>query len=289
MFNKQAISFYLLYPIIYLIASLPFWFLYRVSDFFYILLSLSGYRKKVVLENLRSSFPDKSEKEIQSICTSYFKYLCDLIVETLKTLKMTEAEYNQHCIFHNPDWLVKLREEKRSIIIVMGHYGNWEWAGPSLTLTTNYQLVVIYRPLSNAYFEKMMVGMRTKFGTKITPVNQTLRDMVANRSQVTATAFIADQYPTGGGAHWTIFLNQDTGFFTGPEKLASKFNYPVVYIHVRRLRRGYYEVEPELLFENPKEPSEGEITSAFCKRLEEDIVAMPSTWLWSHKRWKHKR
>jgi Kdo2-lipid IVA lauroyltransferase/acyltransferase len=289
MFNKQSISFYLIYPFIYLIASLSFGLLYKVSDFFYFLLSISGYRKKVVLENLRHSFPEKSEEEIQSICKSFFKYLCDLIVETLKTLKMTEQESREHCNFHNPEWLVKLCEEKKSIIIVMGHYGNWEWAGPSLTLATNYQLVVIYRPLSNTYFEKMMVGMRTKFGTKITPVNQTLRDMVANRGTVTATAFIADQYPATGGAHWATFLNQDTGFFSGPEKLSSKFNYPVVYIHVRRRKRGQYEVIPELLFENPKQTSEGEITESFIKRLEADIVTDPATWLWSHRRWKHKR
>ncbi len=289
MLNRQAISFYLVYPFIYLIASLPFWLLYKISDFFYFLLRLSGYRKQVVLENLRHSFPKKSEEEIRAICKSYFKYLCDLIVETLKTLKMTEQESREHCTFHNPEWLAKLCEEKKSIIIVMGHYGNWEWAGPSLTLETNYQLVVIYRPLSNLYFEKMMVGMRTKFGTKITPVNQTLRDMVANRGSLTATAFIADQYPATGGAQWSTFLNQDTGFFTGPEKLSSKFNYPVVYVHVRRLKRGQYEVTPELLFENPKQTTEGEITNSFIKRLEVDIMTDPVTWLWSHKRWKHKR
>jgi Kdo2-lipid IVA lauroyltransferase/acyltransferase len=243
----------------------------------------------VVIDNLRHSFPNKTEKEIQAICKSYFKYLCDLTLETLKTLKMTEQESRERCVFHNPDWLVKLCEEKKSILIVMGHYGNWEWAGPSLTLATKYQLVVIYRPLSNIYFEKMLVGMRTKFGTKITPVNQTLRDMVANRGTVTATAFIADQYPPGGGAYWTNFLNQDTGFFTGPEKLASKFNYPIVYIHINRPRRGYYEVVPELLFANPKETKEGEITEAFSKRLEKEIILAPTTWLWSHKRWKNKR
>ncbi|MFM9841005.1 MAG: lysophospholipid acyltransferase family protein [Cyclobacteriaceae bacterium] len=289
MFNIQSISFYLIYPFIYLIASLPFGLLYKVSDFFYFLLALSSYRKNVVLENLRHSFPEKSEEEIQSICKSYFKYLCDLIVETLKTLKMTEQESREHCTFHNPEWLVKLCEEKKSIIIVMGHYGNWEWAGPSLTLATKYQLVVIYRPLSNTYFEKMMVGMRTKFGTKITPVNQTLRDMVANRGIVTATAFIADQFPATGGAHWTTFLNQDTGFFVGPEKLGSKFNYPIVYMNIKHPRRGYYEVVPELLFANPKETTEGEITEAFSKRLEKEIMLAPATWLWSHKRWKNKR
>jgi len=142
----QAIVFYLIYPFIYLIASLPFKALYIVSDFFYYLLLLSGYRKKIVLQNLRNSFPDKSEKEIEAICRSYYRYLCDLVFETLKTLKMTEKEAKERCSFHSTDWLDKLYAQHKSILIVMGHYGNWEWAGPSFSLHTTYQLIVVYLP-----------------------------------------------------------------------------------------------------------------------------------------------
>jgi len=285
----QAVIFYLLYPFIYLIASLPFWALYGVSNFFYLILNISGYRKEVVLNNLRNSFPEKLDSEIEFIKKRYFKYLCDLILETLKTIRMTEKQARERCVFHNPEWLNEFYEHKQSIIIVMGHYGNWEWAGPSFTLNTNYQLVVIYRPLSNIYFEKMMSGMRTKFGTRITPVNNTLRDMVSNRSQITATAFIADQTASPENAYWTTFMNQDTAVFTGPEKLAKKFNYPIVYMNVKRIKRGYYEITPELLFKNSKETADNEILEVFTKRLEKEITIEPSTWLWSHKRWKHSR
>ncbi len=285
----QAFLFYLTYPFIYLIASLPFWALYRISDFFYHILRISGYRKEVVVQNLRNSFPDKSNAEIEKLSEGYYRYLCDLILETLKTLRTTEKEAKEHCVFHTPEWLTKLCEEKRSVILVMGHYGNWEWAGPSFTLNTGFQLVVIYRPLSNKYFEKMMVGMRTKFGTCITPVNLTLRDMVARRGSLTATAFIADQTAPQDKAYWTTFLNQDTAVFTGPEKLGIKFNYPIVYINTRRTRRGFYEIFPELMFENPKDTKENEISEAFMRRLEQEIKIDPSIWLWSHKRWKHKR
>jgi KDO2-lipid IV(A) lauroyltransferase len=284
----QAVTFYLLYPLIYLVASLPFGLLYKLSDFAYYLIALSGYRKQVVLTNLKNSFPEKSHEEIETICKNYFRYLCDLILETLKTLTMTEKQAREHCTFHKAEWLDKLYQEKRSFIIVMGHYGNWEWAGPSFTLNTKFQLVVIYRPLSHAYFEKMMVQMRTKFGTKITAAPQTLRDMVTNRNQITATAFIADQTAPSNNPYWTTFLNQPTSIFTGPEKLAIKFNYPVVFMNVQRPRRGHYEVIPELLFANPKETKEGEISKAFTQRLEKEIVKDPSIWLWSHKRWKHK-
>lgn len=285
----QAVGFYIAYPFIYLLASASFGILYFFSDAFYYILILTGYRKKVILKNLKNSFPEKSESEIHLITQAYYRYLCDLILETLKTLKMTAAETQERVTFHKPEWLEKLYQENKSIIIVMGHYGNWEWAGPSFTLNTRFQLFVIYRPLSNIYFEKMMCGMRTRFGTKITPVNQTLRDMVANRGKITATAFIADQTASSKNAYWTTFLNQDTAVFTGPEKLAKKFNYPVVYMSVQRPRRGYYEITPELLFENPSATADDEISEAFTNRVEKDIIKNPSIWLWSHRRWKHSR
>lgn len=285
----QVITFYLLYPVIYLIACLPFRLLYAVSDALYYLLRLSGYRRKVVMKNLRNSFPEKPEGEIAVICDRFYRYLCDLILETLKTLRMTEAESRKRCIFHYPEWLDQLHKEHKSILIVMGHYGNWEWAGPSFTLNTPYQLIVIYRPLSHPYFEKMMTRMRTRFGTRITPVDRTLRDMIANKDEVTATAFIADQTATAKNAFWTTFLQQDTAVFTGPEKLARRFDYPVVYMKITRIRRGYYDVTPELLFAHPAQSGDGEVSETFTRRLEVDIKHDPVPWLWSHKRWKHTR
>lgn len=285
----QALWFYLVYPFIFLVASLPYRALYGCSDILYYLIKLSGYRRKVVMQNLQRSFPEKTAGEIKKIANAYYRYLCDLAVETFKTLRMNEAETLERVKFNNAPWLDKFYEEKRSIIVVMGHYGNWEWAGPSFTLNTNFQLVVIYRPLSNIYFEKMMTGMRTRFGTRITPVDKTLRDMVAYRNEITATAFIADQTATKKNAYWTQFLNQETAVFTGPEKLAKKFNYPVVFMNVKRVKRGFYEITPELLFENPANTAENEVSEVFTKRLEKEIQRDPVPWLWSHKRWKHIR
>jgi Kdo2-lipid IVA lauroyltransferase/acyltransferase len=286
----SALVYYLSLPFLYLIAYLPFGALYAFSDVVcFLLRDAVGYRKGVVLTNLRNSFPDKSEEEIQKICNQYYKYLCDLILETFKTLSMTEKEAKERCIFHKADWLDKYYDENKSIIIVMGHYGNWEWAGPSFTLANKFQLVVIYRPLSNPYFENLMSKMRTKFGTKIAPAANTLREMVANRKSITATAFIADQTASPEFAYWTNFLNQDTAVFTGPEKLAKKFDYPVVYMNVKRPKRGYYEVVPELLFDKPSETPENEVLEVFTRRLEKEIVLEPTIWLWSHKRWKYTR
>jgi Kdo2-lipid IVA lauroyltransferase/acyltransferase len=285
----QAVSFYLLYPFIFLIASLPFKALYSASDILYFLLKFSGYRRKVVLRNLRNSFPEKTEAEINEICNKYYRYLCDLVLETLKTLRMTAEEHRERCKFIDQANIEELRRQNQSFIIVMGHYGNWEWAGPCFALHNKHQLVVIYRPLANPYFEKMLTAMRTRHLLKITAVKNTLRDMVANRHELRATALVADQTASKKDAYWMRFLNQDTAVFTGPEKLSKKFNYPVLYMNVARTGRGFYTVTAEMLFRHPNETSEGEITEAFNRRLEQEILRDPTIWLWSHKRWKHKR
>jgi Kdo2-lipid IVA lauroyltransferase/acyltransferase len=287
----QAVSYYIALPFLYLISLLPFWFLYRVSDFFFaILYYVLGYRKKVVMENLRNSFPEKSEKELKRIAIAFYKYLCDLFLETFKSLTVSKKEMLLRCTINtDAQKLFKdLSEQKKSIVIVMGHYGNWEWAGNVFDYN-KHQLYVIYHPLSDKYFNNLVIKMRTRFGTKLIEMKSTLRDMVTNRKDITATAFIADQTPFPENAYWTTFLNQDTPVFIGTEKIASKFNYPVIYISVKRVKRGYYEIFAELLFETPKETKEGEISEAHTRRLEKDIIEQPEIWLWSHRRWKHKR
>lgn len=284
----QALSYYIAYPFIYLVAALPFPMLYALSDFFAFLIHTIGYRKQVIQTNLRNSFPEKPEAEIKKLTRAYYHYMCDLTVETFKTMNMSEEENRKRVTLLHPERLHALYEKKQSVILVLGHYGNWEWMGPCITLNTNFQLVVIFRPLSQPYFDNMMTSWRTRFGTEIIPVSQTLRAMVANRSRITATAFVADQ-AAPVNAYWTRFLNQDTSVFTGAEKLAVKFNYPVVYLHTERQKRGYYTITPEVLFEDPKRTQENEISEAFTRRLEKDITESPVIWLWSHRRWKHPR
>lgn len=287
----QAVSYYIALPFLYLISLLPFWVLYRVSDLFFVIIYyVLGYRKKVVLDNLRNSFPEKSEQELKKIAFDFYRYLCDLFLETFKTLTISKKQMLAHCKMNEETQKLfdSYHKQQRSIILVMGHFGNWEWAG-NVVDSSKHQLYVIYHQLSNKYFNQLVIKMRTRFGTKLIEMKSTLRDMVTNRKEVTATAFIADQTPFPESAYWTTFLNQDTPVFTGTEKIASKFNYPVIYISIKRIKRGYYEIFGELLFENPKETKEGEISEAHTRRLEKDIIAQPEIWLWSHRRWKHKR
>ena len=285
----QALLFYLIYPVIFLIASLPFTLLYFLSDCCYYLVRLIGYRRKVVLRNLRKSFPHKTESEIRVMANNFYRYLCDLLFETIKTMRISESELKKRCSFEELNWLHNLYQNHRSIIVVMGHYGNWEWASPAFALATPYTLLGAYRPLANRFFDRMLFRLRTRFGSHLVPAKKILRRMVETRNQVTATALLADQTPRRKDAYWMQFLHQDTPIFMGPEKLARKFNYPIIFMNVRRRQRGYYDIEAELLFENPAQTAEGEITEAFTRRLEAEILKDPTYWLWSHKRWKHKR
>lgn len=287
-----ALIYYLVLPFIYLLSLLPFPVLYLFSDllfplFYYVI----GYRKKVVFKNLRNAFPEKTDKEIKKIAMAFFHYLCDLFLETFKTLTISKETMLKHCAM-DPDaeaLFAKMAAENKSIILVMGHMGNWEWAGNTFSLTCPQQLFVIYHPIANKYFNGLMHDMRSRFGSKLIPMKDTFRQMLANRRIVNSTAFIADQTPLPDNAYWTTFLNQETPVFKGTGLIAKKLNLPVIYVNIQRIKRGYYVLNAEMLIEDPATLSEDDITEMHTKRLEQDIIAQPETWLWSHKRWKHKR
>ncbi len=287
-----AIVYYLVLPFLYLISLLPFPILYLVSDGLYVILYyVIGYRKEIVLQNLRKSFPDKTDAEIKKIRKDFYHYLCDLFLETFKTLTISKTAMLKHCSIQ-PETLKlfnKYADENRSIIFVSGHFGNWEWGGNSFSLLCKHRLYVIYHPLSNKYFNGLIYRMRTRFGTGLIAMKDTFREMASKRNELNATAFIADQTPSPEGAFWTKFLNQDTPVFKGTEKIAQRFNYPVIFGRVTRIKRGYYEISAELLFENPANTMPDEISKAHTSVLENDIMAQPEIWLWSHRRWKHKK
>ena len=214
-----------------------------------------------------------------------------MFLETFKTLTISKKEAIKRCAFSKETIEIfnQLNGKKQSCIIVMGHYGNWEWAGNTFSLICKQQLYVIYHPLSNKQFDKLMYKMRTSFGTKLYAMKDTMREMIKNRHEINATAFIADQTPPPEGAYWTKFLNQDTPVFLGTEKIAQKLNLPVVYVTVNRKKRGFYEVNSEILVSDSKNTREGEISELHTKKLEADIHKQPEIWLWSHRRWKHQR
>lgn len=286
----SAVAYYILYPFLYLLSLLPFRVLYIISDFLYfVIYTLAGYRKKVVYQNLKNSFPEKSDAEIDTIAKKFYHFFCDLILETIKTLTINERALRKHISFDDTSLFEKYAAQNQSVIIVMGHLGNWELGGARFAVEPHHRLYVIYHPLSNKYFNNLIVYMRTRLGNRLYAMSEVLRGMVRDRGELTATAFIADQTPQPNGAYWTTFLNQDTPVFTGTEKIAQKFKYPVIYLSIKRPKRGKYVMQCELLVEKPENTSENQISEMHTKRLEQDIIENPEIWLWTHRRWKHKR
>jgi KDO2-lipid IV(A) lauroyltransferase len=288
----RAVLFYIFFVINWIVTLLPLSVLYLFSNLtFLILYYFPSYRREVVATNLKRSFPEKDRKELKIIERNFYKHLADLFIETLKLTHMSKAELKKRCTITNADILNRLLEEKRDVIGVLGHYNNWEWLS-ILPQYTNFKTVSIYKPLQNRYFNKLINDNRSKFGITLTPMSLIIREIIIDRKNGvnTLSAFIADQIPPKGDIkYWTTFLNQDTPVYLGAEKVASKYDMAVVFFHIQKIKRGYYNLNIELLFDHTAGLPEHFITETHVKRLEEIIKEKPEYWIWSHRRWKHKK
>ena len=287
-----AIGYYLFYGINWIITLLPLPVLYVFSDLLYLVLYYAIlYRRKVVADNLKNSFPEKTDEERKTIEKKFYRHLADLIIETFKSTHMSKANQRKRFTYSNLEIIDKLREEKRDIIAVVGHYNNWEWP-TLLPYYLKYKTIIIYKPLQNKYFNRFINNHRSECGIVLTPTSQVIREIINYRLDHinTVSVFISDQIPSKGDIkYWTTFLNQDTAVFTGAGKIASKYDMAIVFFHVQKVKRGYYNLDIELLFDHTAGLSEDEITEKHVRRLEEIIREKPENWIWSHRRWKHKK
>lgn len=284
-----------LYPIfalpIYALVSLPFPIYYKVSDLLYVLgYHFIGYRKNVIYQNLKNSFPQKSDAEIKQIGKKYYAFMIDLFMESFKQLVMSPQAIQNRFRFINAEILEEFRQQNQPIIFVLGHYGNWEWCGQSFHLKGPFQQDVLYHPLSSPFMDWLTYKLRSRWGVGLIPMQVSIKEMIRRKDLLTSTAFLADQTPSNKDAcHWMTFLNQDTPVFLGTEKIAKKLNRPVVFVHINRVKRGYYETSFTVITKTPKDTADNWITEQHTKILEADIIKEPELWLWSHRRWKYKR
>jgi len=252
-----------------------------------------GYRKKVVTQNLKNSFPEKSETEITAIRKEFYRHFCDLILETNKLYSISEKTFKTHFTFTDNATATfsRFEEKKQSIILVLGHCGNWEYDFVGYNAYFKQLITGVYHPLSNKNFDGYVFKLRMRFGGNLVSMKNMYRELLRLKTEKipTTIGLIADQTPPPESAYWTTFLNQDTPVFNGPEKLAKKFNYPVVYVYAKKLKRSHYQLDTNVLTETPLETKDGEISELFIKELEKNIKDQPEYWLWSHRRWKHKR
>jgi len=283
--------FFLTYPIIWVFSKLPYRVLYIVSDIIYLLFFyIIGYRKNVVLNNLKLVFPDKEEKELIQIQKRFFKHFVDSLIEGIKAFTISEASIKQRYTYKNIELIDTLYKEGKSVILVGSHYANWEWV-IGLSLHTQIDFYGSYTKIQNKNFEKVIKDSRSKFGMKCVKSSEIIKGIVTNVKLQKQGLYLllSDQSPqVKKNQYWSEFLNVKVPIFTGAEMISKKFDFAVVNINTTKIKRGYYESEFELITDTPKELAENAITNRYLRLTETHIYKQPNYYLWSHKRFKHK-
>jgi KDO2-lipid IV(A) lauroyltransferase len=281
--------YYLLLVIVYPIALLPLRLLYLLSDlFFFILYYLLDYRKKIVLDNLKHAFPEKSDNELKRIRRKFYRSFCDQWIETLKLLTISEKELNKR-LTANWELLHQLYAEGRNTYIMLGHFFNWEWGNVAMQYNNEQQFAGVYLPLANEAFDKLMMRARTRGGGWMISM-KAKKGMQKLEGTSHIVGLIADQNPSNLKAvTWLPFMNRKAPFFKGTEQMARRAKGAVVFLGIKKIKRGYYHMNMELCTKDASEAEAGDITKAYVNFMEQQLRAQPENWLWTHRRWKYRR
>ncbi|PKQ45529.1 lysophospholipid acyltransferase family protein [Confluentibacter flavum] len=287
----QFLVYILVYPFLWLVSILPFRLLYLVSDGVYVLLYyIIGYRKKTVTQNLRLVFPKKSDKEIATIRKAFYHHLSDMFLEMTKTITISESELKTRFKITNPEEFKRLESLNKSIIVIFGHYGSWEWS-IVLQQYINFKGLGVYKPLANKYFNRLVKNIRSKFNTDLISTKETISVINSHEAKgiKSITGFISDQSPRlTKDVYWGEFMGVKVPCFTGAERLAKKLDLTTAYLKVTKVKRGFYEAEIITLAENPNDYQDYHLTDMFLAEVEKQIYEAPEYYFWTHKRWKHR-
>lgn len=290
----SKLTYYLTYASLWLLAQLPLKALYVLSDgLAFLAYRVVRYRLKVVRENLHNSFPEKSDAELKKIEHDFYHYICDYLVEEVKLLTISYEELARRMEYIHKEQFLEMIEKHGGLIVLLPHYANFEWnIGMASIMEPGDLPLQVYKPLHNKHLDELFKRIRSRFGGVNIPKHSTARELVKcyRAKKRFAIGLISDQSPNMNEAHyWTTFLNQDTVFMDGAERLAKMMNIPVFYCELTRKSRGHCQASFDLITEAPKQTAEGEITEAFARRLENTIRRDPPYWFWSHRRWKLTR
>ena len=285
----KFVAYIIVYAFLWLISRLPLRCLHIISDgLFPFVYYLVKYRRGVVRSNLEKAFPDYSEEQIKKTEKAFYRHFTDLILESAVMNFIPYERASKRFSLKNPELVEELYKRNMDILGVGGHYGNWEFLN-HMENHFDYRFVAIYKPLNNKYFDRMVRNRRSKYGSIMAPVNHVARTLIdlKKKNILSFTGFLADQRPVWQHIqYWTKFMGVDSPVFIGPEKIAKKINSAVVFINIRRLKRGIYEAEFELITQDPKAEKPYAITESYLRHLEKLIMEEPSWYLWSHNRWK---
>lgn len=279
------------YILIIPISRLPFFVLYGISNVMYLILYRGlGYRKSVVRKNLIQSFPEKQIEEIRKIEKGFYQHLCDLIVESIKNFTISEKATKKRMKMANPELVDRYFEQGKSVILVGGHYNNWELYALAIPSQISHIPMALYSPIKNQFWNDKVIKSRSKYGLHMLQIDAIVQKMKENPDEQFAVIFASDQSPRRSQlAHFTNFLNQETAVAYGAERMAREFDMPIIAGSNLKVSRGHYKVVYTLISDDHTKFKEGEITAAFSKQLEKDILSAPQYWLWSHKRWKYAK
>jgi KDO2-lipid IV(A) lauroyltransferase len=287
----QFLAYLIIYPFLWIISILPFRLLYVVSDGLYLLTyHIIGYRKKVVKSNLTLVFPEKSEAEREEITKKFYHHLCDMILEAIKSLTISEATMKKRFKFSNIEELKPFEDQGKSIVLMCGHYGNFEWIF-IMQRYINFKGYAIYKRLANKYFDKLVKRIRARYNSHLITTKESIPTLIKAKQngELTINGFASDQSPKLHKTfHWANFMGIKVPVHTGAEILAKKLDMAVVFFGVKKVKRGYYETTFTTLANNAKDFKNYQITEAFLKLVEKQIYEAPEYYLWTHKRWKHK-
>ncbi|MDY0089447.1 MAG: lipid A biosynthesis acyltransferase [Flavobacteriaceae bacterium] len=288
----QLLVYILLYPLLKLISLLPFRLLYVLSDFVYLIIYyVVGYRKETVRHNLRLALPHLSDQERLKIEKASFRHLCDMFLEMIKTISISRKEIDSRFTYENLDVYLNLEKKQKSIALMCAHYASYEWV-ISMNSKITFEGFAIYKKIANKYFDKLVRDIRSRFKATLITTKETIKTIEDNHhtKHLGVYGFASDQSPKANKvAHWGTFMEIETPIHTGAEMLAKKFDMNVIFLKVKKIKRGFYRASFEILTENASSVPDYQISDRFMKKVEEQILEAPEYYLWTHKRWKHTK
>lgn len=278
------------YVFVYPLSLLPLSILYRFSDLLYLIfITIIPYRKKVIETNLKNSFPEKSEGEIKKLRRAFYRHFCDLLIEGIKNLTISRTELEKRLVIENSEIMNELFDRNKSVLLLGGHFANWEWLITSQNLLFPHQAYGIGKKLTSKFWDKKVNEQRERFGMRVINNKNYKEILDANKNECKAILVLTDQSPGSSiRSFWTQFLNQKTAVLFGAEMLAHELDYALVYFRMTKIQRGYYSIKLEVITDQPRTMQWGKITETHVRMLEEEIKLHPELWLWSHKRWKRE-
>ena len=276
----------ILSPLLWFVSFVPLKILYIksliLSNFFF-------YRNDIIKSNIDNAFNNLNINHKKKIIKGFRIYFLNLICEIIKMISVNKKFYSNRITVNNIEMLDKYYDKNQTIILMMGHHNNWEWAGQVISIKSKQKFVSVYKKLSSSFFDYFMCRLRAKNGADVIEMNDVIKHIYEDK-ECKIIGLIADQNPfVNSSTNWTYFFDKSVPVIDGPEKIARKMNFPVLFCNMSKIKDGYYAISFEVIDENPKTSNPGDITNKFFKRLEEKIKEEPNNYLWSHNRWKHTK